>query len=567
MKKAKILSILSLLLLPIIVYASNEDTISFGEAIFMEAFVSAHMSLFVLLPLSKIISPSNSKNLFWSLFGIRAGLLFVIDLFAPAIAILDFLAVFIGAFLVVPIATGINAMIHKGKTPVQALNTKLQKEALAASTTTPTVTSTIQQPEEKCSKCGYQFTDVDKFCPNCGQQRNMTTNTTPQPPKKVVTTADFDPIYNYSEKILLQEFIKRELEKNHIEVNNKLIPEDILKRKTILSIIFAILLYVYISAIFFHFPLITYIIGLIIITTFFILTNKYNLTKYLMKQIKARPTEKISNIVMTTKNSLVEDNKKNVRLAYTLIAIITPLIMFANPKIMYEKKDYGYAVRYYCFGLTNYKTATIPSEYKGKPVISLRGNTFSNMPFLTEVNLPETITEIRGQAFKNDINLTTVNIPKYLEYLGGGAFYNCKSIKSIYLPDTLTYMGGETFYNAISLSEIELSEKLPEIRGDSFEYCSSLTSITIPDSVTRIGGHAFYGATSLHTVNISENSKLTEIGSSAFRKCYNLETIKLPTRVYINERAFKESPTRIYYHGQDYTEDDEYNNYGDNYEQ
>ena len=34
-------------------------------------------------------------------------------------------------------------------------------------------------------------------------------------------------------------------------------------------------------------------------------------------------------------------------------------------------------------------------------VVGLRGNTFSNMPFLTEVSLPDSITEIRGQAFKN----------------------------------------------------------------------------------------------------------------------------------------------------------------------
>ena len=98
----------------------------------------------------------------------------------------------------------------------------------------------------------------------------------------------------------------------------------------------------------------------------------------------------------------------------------------------------GYGVRFYAFGITNFKTAEIPATYKGQPVISLRGNTFSNMPLLQEVKLPETITEIRGQAFKNDIFLKKVNIPQKLEYLGGGAFYNCASITSIILPDTLT---------------------------------------------------------------------------------------------------------------------------------
>jgi hypothetical protein len=80
--------------------------------------------------------------------------------------------------------------------------------------------------------------------------------------------------------------------------------------------------------------------------------------------------------------------------------------------------DGGYGVRYYAFGLTNFISATIPEEHNGKPVISLRGNTFSNMFFLKEVKLPDTITEIRGQAFKNCISLKSVNIPKNLEYLG-----------------------------------------------------------------------------------------------------------------------------------------------------
>ncbi|MCR5412970.1 MAG: leucine-rich repeat domain-containing protein [Patescibacteria group bacterium] len=66
----------------------------------------------------------------------------------------------------------------------------------------------------------------------------------------------------------------------------------------------------------------------------------------------------------------------------------------------------------------NYKTAEIPEQYNGKPVVSLRGNTFSDMPLLESIKLPDTIKEIRGQAFKNCISLTNINIPKNLEYLG-----------------------------------------------------------------------------------------------------------------------------------------------------
>ena len=301
--------------------------------------------------------------------------------------------------------------------------------------------------------------------------------------------------------------------------------------------------------IFFHFPILTYIIGAIILIILFRKTKKYTLIEYIKKEISSRPNEKISNIIMPLKANSTPVNIKKTVIAGVLAATILPLIIFSKPRILYEKMDNGYGVRFYAFGLINFKTAEIPSSYKGQPVISLRGNTFSNMPFLTKVTLPDTITEIRGQAFKNDILLKEVNIPINLEYLGGGAFYNCRSIISITLPDTLTTMGGEVFKNASSLETIKLSENLTEIRGNSFEECTSLKEVTIPDKVTRIGGHAFYGNTSLSTVTFTENSQLKEIGSSAFRKCSSLYTITIPKKAYVNFRAFKESPTSIRYFG------------------
>ena len=102
---------------------------------------------------------------------------------------------------------------------------------------------------------------------------------------------------------------------------------------------------------------------------------------------------------MNVKASFVFDNFKTLRIICFVIAIIIPLLIFKDPRIMYEKTDGGYAVRFYTFGLTNNKTATIPKTYKNENVVSLRGNTFSNMPFLEKVNLPNTITEIRGTSF------------------------------------------------------------------------------------------------------------------------------------------------------------------------
>ena len=342
---------------------------------------------------------------------------------------------------------------------------------------------------------------------------------------RIVHAEDFDPLFAMSEEDRVEGFIKREMQRAGITEEQNLIPEDMLRRKNILNAVLAVLLFVYISLFFFHFPMKTYVIGLIILVVYAFLTSRYQLIKYLKKEIRSRSQEKISNIVMNVKASMVPDYSKKLKWALMAVAVAGSLLLFSKPRIFYEQADAGYYVRFYVYGLTNMTTATIPDTYQGEKVVDLRGNTFSNMPFLSEVTLPDSITEIRGQAFKN-----------------------CRSLERVTLPEHLTYLGGEAFYHCSSLEEVNLPAGLTEIRGNTFEECSSLLRIEIPDNVTRIGGHAFYGNTSLEEVVISPDSKLQQIGSSAFRCCDSLREITLPRGVSVNERAFKETPVRIDYY-------------------
>lgn len=466
-------------------------------ALGVEAFVSIHMSLFVLMPLSKILSKGNSKKMFWKLFGIRAGILLFFDFFVTTnIAMVDFIAVFIGGFLIVPLSGWLG---NRG------------------------TLSTAKQPV---------FTEKQ-----------------PMPAEgKLVRPQNFDPMFSLSEEDCLESFLEREMHRIGLTDSKCLIPGEVLRRKNILNILFAVLLFLFVSMIFFHFPIAAYALGLVILVVYGILTSRYKLMNYLKKEVKSRPQEKISNIVMQVQTSLVPDYSGKLKMMLSAVAVVAALFVFAQPHILYEKAEDGCFVRFYTFGVTNLTTASIPDTYNGEPVTGLRGNTFSNMPLLKEVNLPNTITEIRGQAFKNCRSLQRVTVPNRLSYLGGGAFYNCKSLEAIALPDTVTELGGEAFYGCSSLISVKLSAGLTEIRGNTFENCSSLQKIEIPDPVVRIGGHAFYGNSSLSEVSISPTSCLQEIGSSAFRCCYRLEEITLPTGVSINDRAFKESPTQINYY-------------------
>ena len=460
-------------------------------ALFMEAFVSIHMSVFVLLPLSKMISRENSKKIFWILFWIRIAILLCFDFFiTTGIAVVDFLAVFVGAFLVTPISIKKGIRITKGSERSGAPS-DAQTSAPSDTPSEKTILVSAEQGSEK----------------------------------KAVHAADFDPLFAMPEEKCVEAFLKREMQRAGIAEEQGLIPEDMLRRKNILNIIFAVLLFVYVSLFFFHFPMITYVLGFLILAVYGFCTGRYQLMRYLKKEIKSRPQEKISNIVLNVKAALVQDYSKKLKWILMAVAVAGSLLLFSKPRILYEQSEEGYYVRFYTYGLTNMTTATIPAAYQGEKVVGLRGNTFSNMPFLREVTLPDTLTEIRGQAFKN-----------------------CGSLESVRLPEHLTYLGGEAFYHCTSLEEVNLPDGLTEIKGSTFEECSSLQCIEIPDNVTRIGGHAFYGNISLEEVVISPDSKLQEIGSSAFRCCDSLREITLPRSTFVNGRAFKETPVRIDYY-------------------
>lgn len=516
--------ILIVILFPIVLALVSNSQM--GLNLILITFSTFIVSKGIFAPLSELFFYSKRKIIFWTLFTVRMIILSTLCLSAKKPDIIIFYE-----FSLISALIGVISIISA---------IKINKE------TAKLIDEDELENELFCSKCDMPLKETDRFCSNCGAAI-INKETVSNQDKIWIKPFNFDPIYSKSEDTLIEEFIKKELIKVSLDDCDTLITEEMLKRKKILSITFSIMLFTYISLIFFHFPLLIYIIGGIILTIFFLLNRKYTIIKYLKKEIKSRPKEKISNIIMNTKTSLVKDNSSTLKIISILLSVILPILIFMNPKIIYEPYHDSYFVRFYTFGITNFKTATIPKEYNGKKVVGLRGNTFSNMPFLKKVNLADSITEIRGQAFKNDISLVEITLPSNLKYLGGGSFYNCTSLKKIILPDTLTYMGGETFYNASSLQRVKLSNNLTEIRGNTFENCISLVSITIPDKVTRIGGHAFYGNNALREVEITQNSQLKEIGSSAFRRCYSLYNISIPDGTNINERSFKESPTKISY--------------------
>ncbi|MBO7079150.1 MAG: leucine-rich repeat protein, partial [Bacilli bacterium] len=401
-----------------------------------------------------------------------------------------------------------------------------------------------------------------------GQTATPTALQTPAVPP--AEPAVVDPDFFAVESEIIKRMIDKEIEANGMKSSN-ITTGSMQRRKFINVLLFAVISFICVSLYFFHFPTWTYLTEIIVIFIFISINRRYDARDFLYKEVKARPDEKITNIVA----SLLQENRhdtlfeKGLRLAFIILPFVAAFFIYYEPHLLYEQADTGYHVRFYTIGITNNKEITVPDEYKGKPITGIRGNVFANLRDVRKITLPDTITEIRGNAFRNDYSLEEINLPEDLTYLGANAFYNCHNLieivipkgiteiqggtfvncynlKSVELHDNISYIHGESFINCQSLETINLPSKITEIRGNTFQGCSSLDNIVIPEGVTRIGGHAFEDCSSLS--NVTFPSTLREIGSSAFRRCTSLKSVTIPQDTIVAENSFKENySTKVNY--------------------
>lgn len=168
-------------------------------------------------------------------------------------------------------------------------------------------------------------------------------------------------------------------------------------------------------------------------------------------------------------------------------------------------------------------------------------NFYINNQLVTEVTIPETITEIKDSTFCGMKCLTKIVIPDSVTSIGDNAFSRCSSLTSIVIPDSVMSIGDSAFYYCSGLVDVTISDSVTSIGYETFSYCSSLIEIVIPDSVTSIGDYAFSMCTNLMDVTFGGNSKLTSVGINTFSECRRLTTIVIPDNVMsVGNGAFQE---------------------------
>lgn len=212
------------------------------------------------------------------------------------------------------------------------------------------------------------------------------------------------------------------------------------------------------------------------------------------------------------------------------------------------------------------------------------GYNFASCPNLTEITIPESLTQLGYRAFFNCTKLAKVNwnavtnetqhyhyelffgtnvktvnfgpevkrVPEYLFYdinnlteintcgtieaVGPEAFYNTAWLNShitsgcVYIDHVLyTYIG-----NPISAFEINVPEGITGITDGAFRNQKYLVKVSIPESLRSIGAGAFKGCTSLGSVQWNAiDCETGGEGSSIFSECAIYEFLFGPKVQYI----------------------------------
>ncbi|MBR5983236.1 MAG: leucine-rich repeat domain-containing protein [Bacteroidales bacterium] len=140
----------------------------------------------------------------------------------------------------------------------------------------------------------------------------------------------------------------------------------------------------------------------------------------------------------------------------------------------------------------------------GEHVKIIPEKAFYNCSELTEMRLPDSVTNIGAQAFSGCSSLTgTLIIPDSVKYIGDAAFNRCSGFTGeLVLPNSVKIIGMYAFCNCGGITSVTLGNSIDSIKYEAFYNCDSITdiyslSITPPFAGPNLVSNSLY-----QTVNV-----------------------------------------------------------------
>ena len=152
------------------------------------------------------------------------------------------------------------------------------------------------------------------------------------------------------------------------------------------------------------------------------------------------------------------------------------------------------------------------------------------------MTIGKNITTIGDSAFSN-CSIESVNISDLSAwckiyfassssnplYYASNIYLNGELVTDLIIPNDITEIKQYTFSGCSSLASVTIPNSVTSVGDSAFSGCSALSSLTIGGSVTTIGNYAFSGCSSLVTATIPNS--VTTVGNYAFEDCDNLYSL------------------------------------------
>ena len=186
---------------------------------------------------------------------------------------------------------------------------------------------------------------------------------------------------------------------------------------------------------------------------------------------------------------------------------------------------------------------TIPEKINGVEVQGVSQYVFSELPELTEVYIPRTLTKfyesqpVNGAYFSGSGKLESITVaednPAFCSEDGvlfsknktGLLQYPAGNTRTSYtVPESVTYIKTSAFSSADHLTKLVLPETMQGLDDGAIAGCHNIREITIPRDMDYMGIAAFSNCSSLKTVTIPADVK--QIMPQTFDGCNNLEEVR-----------------------------------------
>lgn len=222
---------------------------------------------------------------------------------------------------------------------------------------------------------------------------------------------------------------------------------------------------------------------------------------------------------------------------------------FNGEKLLSTAKEYSFTVEYNVTAEFKVKEEMLNFSFNSS--VDICDVTGVNDKTVSEIVIPDYVTDIESSAFKDSFALQCITLPfigasktaekgynQVLGYIFGYTISHGSAINGT----ICQYNSNNDFYCyyiPTSLKTVILSDNVTSICDSAFYNCSNLTNVTIPDSVTFIGNSSFRNCSNLTSVTIGNG--VSSIGQSSFENCSNLTNVTIPESVVsIDYYAFRD---------------------------